>query len=278
LRIRNTFSWAFAFVLALAVLASASCSKSEARLVDIGDRQLAIDCSGAATSAPLVVLLAGANLTSKDWASVQRDVSASARVCSYDRAGLGRSESAGNQSADQIVNDLQRLLEAAGETPPYVLVAHSWAGIQARKFATQFPEKVAAMVLVDSSHEEQAWRLYEIKPIEGALSIETEQRGYFAARGQRLQWQTDLPLVVIARGLPLARRQASGLADHEFEQWERTWRDLQIDLARRSTRGELRVAAKSDHMIPQREPQVIADAVRDVLSRLRATAHSNQEQ
>src|SRR4051812_7122411 len=125
----------------LALLALAIPAFAEHRLISIGDRRLSIDCDANPSSTATVLLLAGGGRTAKDWSKVQPAVSKFARVCSYDRAGLGESEkTAKPQSAAEIVDDLHALLEAAGEKPPYVLVGHSVAGIYCRRFVTKFPD------------------------------------------------------------------------------------------------------------------------------------------
>jgi hypothetical protein len=86
--------------------------------------------------------MASQGRTAKDWGKVQAKASTFARVCSYDRAGFGDSdESPQPQSADEIIGDLHTLLAAAGEKPPYLLVAHSTAGIPAR-LASGIPIKL----------------------------------------------------------------------------------------------------------------------------------------
>jgi pimeloyl-ACP methyl ester carboxylesterase len=80
------------------------------------------------------------------------------RVVVYDRAGIGWSDPAGRgrRTCEDRVQELHGLLGAAGIEPPYVLLAHSMGGILARRFAVRYPGAVAGMVLVDSSHENQA--------------------------------------------------------------------------------------------------------------------------
>jgi pimeloyl-ACP methyl ester carboxylesterase len=53
-----------------------------------------------------------------------------------------------------MVNELEALLEAIDTEPPYVLVAHSFGGLVARLFASQYPDNVAGLVLVDPVHED----------------------------------------------------------------------------------------------------------------------------
>src|SRR5215472_10684728 len=63
------------------------------QLIDLGGWRVHINCTGpAGGSQPTVILEAGAGAFSVDWSLVQRPVAQFARVCSYDRAGLGWSE------------------------------------------------------------------------------------------------------------------------------------------------------------------------------------------
>ena len=63
------------------------------RLIDVGGHKLHIDCTG--TGSPTVVLEPGLGEPSTAMAWIARDVAATTRVCVYDRAGRGWSESAG---------------------------------------------------------------------------------------------------------------------------------------------------------------------------------------
>jgi hypothetical protein len=60
------------------------------QLVSVGDHGLYIDCSGHGFG-PTVILEAGAGASSSNFDKVQSRVEKFARVCSYDRAGLGKS-------------------------------------------------------------------------------------------------------------------------------------------------------------------------------------------
>src|SRR5688572_24958117 len=87
------------------------------RLVDVGGRRLHVMCSG--QGAPTVVLEAGASSFAIDWTLVQRELSRTSRVCSYDRAGMGWSDSSTTSTRATDTRDLHNLLRAAGERPPY---------------------------------------------------------------------------------------------------------------------------------------------------------------
>jgi pimeloyl-ACP methyl ester carboxylesterase len=79
------------------------------------------------------------------------------RVCSYDRPGV-RLEGSDQSTpvvqphpVDQAADDLHRLLIAAGEAGPYVLAPHSYGGLIATLFVRTWPDDVAGLVMVDAA-------------------------------------------------------------------------------------------------------------------------------
>jgi pimeloyl-ACP methyl ester carboxylesterase len=119
------------------------------RMVDIGEYQLHIVCSGAGS--PVVVLEAPAAGLSAAWGWVQPALATHTRVCSYDRAGLGWSETQEHDfDPGRATDDLHRLLENAGEEGPYVLVGQGLGSSLAQVFAGRFPQAVRGLVLVDA--------------------------------------------------------------------------------------------------------------------------------
>jgi pimeloyl-ACP methyl ester carboxylesterase len=124
-------------------------------MVDVGEHRLHLNCVG--QGSPTVVLDAGLGYTSVEWSGwIQPEVTKHTRVCAYDRAGTGWSEPGpGSPNATQTAGELHALLQEAGEEGPYVLVGHSIAGLYSRVYADRYPEEVAGMVLVDSSHPDQ---------------------------------------------------------------------------------------------------------------------------
>jgi pimeloyl-ACP methyl ester carboxylesterase len=85
------------------------------------------------------------------------------RVCAYDRPGTilatgediedfepSRSDSVDQPSTLQDgAKDLHALLKASGERGPYVVVGHSMGGAMARLYASEHPEDVSGLLLVD---------------------------------------------------------------------------------------------------------------------------------
>ena len=257
------------FILfALHFASSVLFAQDTARLVDIGGgRKLYLKCSGKMSSST-VILEAGGGGSTESWNRVQTDIAGFAHVCSYDRAGTGNSPAAGHsETVAEQVDDLHALLQASSK-PPFVLVGHSIGGLLVRKYQTRFASEVVGMVLVDSAHEEQ---LIRFKDIPGAIvgppaNPATWPAQGFLVPGQRMQWHTNVPLVVIEHGHPMdlppgARAHAQRL--------EQIMHELQLDLASRSSQGELRKAERSGHDIPREQPDIIVQAVRDVLSKIK---------
>lgn len=120
-------------------------------LVSVGDHQLHIYCTGKGT--PTVVLEAPAAGLSAAWADVQRQLSDVTRVCSYDRAGLGWSES-GDRPFDPalVPGELRTLLSRANEQGPFVVVGQGLGAAFARMYAARADADAAALVLIDPPH------------------------------------------------------------------------------------------------------------------------------
>lgn len=94
---------------------------------------------------PVVVLEAGAGDGPDKWADLQDALAHHAVVVSYDRPRLEQAKVTG---AD-IAKHLRQKLVAHGLKPPYLLVGHSIGGPFVLSFAMQYPDEVAALVLVD---------------------------------------------------------------------------------------------------------------------------------
>jgi pimeloyl-ACP methyl ester carboxylesterase len=141
------------------------------RLVDIGGHKMHLYCTG--TGAPTVVLEAGASSFAIDWQLVQPEVARNNRVCAYDRLGYGWSDP--NTGTDaHVIGNLHSLLQQSGERPPFVLVGASRGGLYVRMYQATYPNEVVGLVLVDPTHEERLYTMFEGKALPIA-SLTTEQ-------------------------------------------------------------------------------------------------------
>ncbi|MEO6223383.1 MAG: alpha/beta hydrolase [Vicinamibacterales bacterium] len=242
--------------------------------VAIGSRSLWLNCTGAGK--PTVLLEAGHGETSETWAPVVSHIAAFTRVCTYDRAGVGRSDppAPGPRTALSVTTDLHALLKAARETGPFVLVGHSLGGAFVRLYATENPIDVAAVVLVDAVHERDFTAVDELLTSEqrtagsGMRPPSPERLDIEAILGElgRARSVSTIPFIVLARGRPLGSDEMppSWSADQRKRR-EELRRSLQADLATLSTTGALITALRSGHFIHHDEPALVTGAIRQLV-------------
>lgn len=126
-------------------------------LYKVGDVSLHMVCRGKGSQT--VVLSSGMGNPAAGWRPLERLLEPDFRVCSYDRDGLGWSEDSGLPRDAAVASErLARLLDAAVIAQPVILIGHSYGGVVARVFAADHSERVGALILLDSSHEDMGER------------------------------------------------------------------------------------------------------------------------
>ena len=251
---------------------------------DIGGRRLFLRCTG--HRSPTVVFEGG--LTT-DWYELQNQLSEFTRVCSYDRPGgpASRSDPAPiPRTARDFVADLHALLRTAHVPGPYVLAGHSNSGLFTQLYASTHPRQVAGLVLIDAVHPAYHKRqLALLKPllppdVWEALRREAmtpphrlvDPQGvdiWTSERQTRVALQRSplrpMPLVVLAHG-----RVDPSPPGWPGEEVERLWQELQRELAQLVPGGRLVIATQSGHDIQDEQPELVLDAIRDVVRAVRA--------
>jgi pimeloyl-ACP methyl ester carboxylesterase len=213
---------------------------------------------------PAVVLEAGLGGTAQDWEKVQPEVAKFTKTFSYDRAGLGRSDRAPiPRTCRDMVEDLRALLRAADLRPPFVLVAHSWSGINARWFAGQYPGELAGMVLIDAVHEDKYARFEAILPEERAARMwasvrdpskndENIDRMASIQQVREKKRRHDFPLIVLTRAT-------------DADEMNVIETGLQAEFLKLSTNSRQYISQFDDHYIQNAEPQLVIDSIREVV-------------
>jgi pimeloyl-ACP methyl ester carboxylesterase len=246
-------------------------------MIDVGGYRLHINCTGiSAKSGPTVVMDAGGYDSSETWNKVQPEIAKFARVCVYDRAGLGKSERQPNPSypSQRIVNDLHTLLVGAHIVPPLVLVGHSFGGMNVRLYASKFPQEVVGMVLVDSVHEDEMDRWIAMMPPKIKQQLTDADKAQLARlavnEGQvrSAHWHTVIPLVVLTHGVVSP-------GDYGFPSMtakgEKLRLQMQEALSSLSSRSKHIIAEKSGHYIQRDQPQLVIDSIRQVVEATRTS-------
>jgi pimeloyl-ACP methyl ester carboxylesterase len=239
---------------------------------------------------------------------VEQGVAAFTHVCAYDRPGtLGevnpdlepdgpeffpsRSDPVAQPRTTQdVTTDLHALLTAAQIPGPYVLVGHSAGGLSQRLYAGSYPDEVVGMVLIDSTHE-NIYRDFPraLTPAQWAEfeAANTDQTELLAAYPDAEQWFTvplpdtpslaqvrearqrgplhPMPLVVLAHGIPFP----APIGGWPTQAMEDIMFAAQQDIATLVPDARLVTATQSGHNIHQDQPELVIDAIAQVVTAVR---------
>ena len=257
----------------------------EAEMIDVGGYRLAVCVAG--QGVPAVVLEPGLGAVAHAYEAVARELARETRVVWYDHAGMGQSDSSPGavRTIADLARDLRTLLIGVRIPPPYVLAGHSLGGLTVRYYQHCYPDEVAALVLVDSAHEDQRERLRAALPPESpgehpaitharhVLSVlwndpAANPEGIDNAADTDLMRACadlgDLPLVVLSRGRPTA--QPDGYPAEVTARREQAWQQMQHELAALSTASLHLTAERSGHDINHDEPAAVVAAIRRALA------------
>lgn len=283
-----------AIILLLSLLFVSNCTSSNEpprdEMVNIGTHSLHINCLG--TGNPTIVTDTGVGETYESREAVIAQLSSETRVCAYERAGYGQSEPGpmprdGQRAADE----LHLLLAGSGETGPFLLIGHSLGGLNMQIYADSYKEEVAGLVLLDPSP--LAWITGEgfpdlrelfiqqtISQREEADKIKTSSdpealaiAGFMDATASEfeeffgrtadevaaIESFGEFPMVVIGASEPEPAFGDDGPAFRQF------WNEESQALTLKSASGQFILAEGSSHHIHLDAPQLIIDAVLEIL-------------
>lgn len=253
------------------------------QMVDVGGYQRII-CTGEGTPTVVVETAPGEpSLETGLWLRVRYGVEKTTRICLYDRAGLGSSDAppAKPRTSQHLTDDLHTLLVKGGVHGPYVLVGWDYGALNVRLYASQYPDEVVGMVLVDPLHPDYESATLAVLPAESPG--ETAILGYMrqglwpdplsgegldlAASAEQVRASGslgDLPLVVLTRRT-LWFFQFPDLPADVTARMEQVWRELQADLAKLSSNSTHIITLPDGQNAPVDEEQQVIDAILQVV-------------
>jgi pimeloyl-ACP methyl ester carboxylesterase len=277
---------------------------SPGRFIEIDDTKIHYLCTG--RNGPIIILDAGLGADLNWWSLVQNETSKFARVLSFDRPGYGWSDTGKEpRTSGQIISELHNLLRAIELTPPYVLVGHSFGGVNMRLYANTYPEEVIALILVDACHEDQnfeenissrsviakfknylcnstfshyngisRWFMVEnLEPFFSSL-MSQELRDLIIAKASSVKAlrARDNEMVNLKESLFQIKRSKNTLLNKplivitaEETNKDPQWQKYQKKLVSLSNKCKQIIAKKSSHMVNVDRPEVIISAIKEVI-------------
>jgi pimeloyl-ACP methyl ester carboxylesterase len=135
-------------------------------------------CTGVATDAPTVVLEVGMGNPRSELDSIFTRFAERTQVCTYDRAGKGKSSPATTpRPVAEVVNDLHAFLGAVAK-PPYFLVGQSIGAEVVFGYAQAHPDQVAGFISMNPSPPYKTW-LKRARTVQTNAEIEKFELPYF---------------------------------------------------------------------------------------------------
>ncbi|MGB3331072.1 MAG: alpha/beta hydrolase [Thermomicrobiales bacterium] len=189
-----------------------------------------------------------------------------------------------------MVDDLHATLVACEVPGPYVLVGHSFGGLSMRLFASTFPDEVVGLVLIDATSETvydefrkamtpDQWEVFDRLSVQKTellaaypdaeilLTSPIDKDPSFAQMidAEKVSPLRPMPLFVLSHGIPFP----APFPGWPTDKMEAIMADLQARQARLVPNARHVVAEKSGHNIHQDQPELVIDAIRQVVDAVR---------
>ncbi len=154
---------------------------------------------------------------------------------------------------------------------PYIIVAHSIGGFNARLFADSYPEEVAGIIFVDAAHEEMfsLYKLLAPKEYENTRGEFVNPEGTFddllnsaaeVRKARRSDGLRNIPITVLSAENTDLNVPGTILVG---------WAQLQRDITTLSDNSKQITVKGSGHMIQDDNPQAIIDEIKYMVNNLR---------
>ncbi|MGH2318830.1 alpha/beta hydrolase [Planococcus sp. SE5232] len=123
------------------------------QFITINDRKMEVVQKGG-NGVPIFIL-PGMGCSFEEWFEVTEALSKTNKIIMFHRPGSGKSE-IGEEKRTTTANaeEMKQLMEKLEIVDPVILIGHSYGGLCAQHFSKLYPEKVKALLLIDSTSED----------------------------------------------------------------------------------------------------------------------------
>jgi pimeloyl-ACP methyl ester carboxylesterase len=221
---------------------------------------------------PNIVLINGGSGPIEGWMKIITEISKSSSVFSYNRFGVtGSDKPKEPQDGMTIVRTLREALTLIGFEPPFLLVGHSLGGLYTNLYARLYPNEVAGVVFLESSHpKDLSLNEYQgktVKAINKMFTIFDSLSSHKQFNEVNFVKETvnqihqidsfpEIPVYVITGG------QENRMMPEEVRKKRL---DNQLELLSLSRNSKHIIAEKSGHFPQLSEPTVVIDSIKDCI-------------
>ncbi|UKS54670.1 alpha/beta fold hydrolase [Exiguobacterium acetylicum] len=197
------------------------------------------------------------------WHPILDQIEALGTILMYDRTNTGGSSPYNSETSQQSVNRLHRLIRTLSLKPPFILVGHSYGGTLVRQFASQYPNEVSGLLLIDATPESYIQRFLPVMP----KSFQSKYQNQFTLECTYADFKESIeatnsdehyifPLIVLS----------AGKKEHYSRDAQLLWHELQRQTARQSLRGSFINVSNSGHFIHHDAPDKVIHALQTLIS------------
>jgi len=221
---------------------------------------------------PTVIFESGLGDDNGVWKLVQKEISKTTITFSYDRAQL-RNSATGDLSRTSLeqVHELHTLLNKAKVKAPYIIVAHSIGGYNARLFAGTYPKELAGIIFIDCSHENQfkdrvnRSSAEEIEMVRKQLIGEEQTFDKLLMSAKQVK---EIRKKDALRNIPIIVLTADHKGEESAAISEETWLSYQNDLLTLSDYSKHIMVKDCGHYIQKDKPQIVIDAINEIVDKM----------
>ena len=241
-------------------------------MYDVGGHKLYMSCAG---EGPVTVVYVHGWVNDAGYVphnsalQVRDSLADEYRVCLYDRRNVGSSEAVDAvQSPADMLRDMEKVLEAGGVEPPYILMAASFGGLVASAYLAAHPESVHGMVLIDTMFPDElrldrflprdSRFVYFLKDDRCCTLERIAQFDLIRSLQASIGKEPDIPVVYLA-----SEQEPRNQNSYESPEYDARILGVQKAFVERFSPGILRWV-DAPHFMEPVVPEVIADAVREV--------------
>lgn len=195
------------------------------------------------------------------WGAIPDSVSKFARVFLYDRADIGKSDTSRQErTIPNMVSELRQILKQEDCKSPYILVGHSLGGLITRYFASNYPNEVKGLLILDPAPESY-WNSMSKKELKKYIKggnewYETKFRPQY-----RNEWYHFIPNLAYMDSITIDKNLPVILVSATAWRWYNYHEDILKDMS-----NARHIELDGEHHIFKNHPDSIVNYINELLN------------